>query len=241
MLASTVPVCQAYDPAFAYEMGAIIDDGLKRMYQADEDVFYYITLYNENYLQPAKPEGVDEGIRRGLYRFATAPEGGVHAAAILFSGTAHTAARAAQTELLEHYGVGAELYSATNYKLLREEALEVERWNRLHPGEARRVPYVTAALQGIAGPIVAVTDYMKMVPDQVARWVPSSFITLGTDGFGRSDTREALRRFFETDTGHVVVAVLSGLVERGRLEPSVVADALDRYEIDPEVGDPRGR
>jgi pyruvate dehydrogenase E1 component len=222
-------------------MGAIIDDGLKRMYQENEDVFYYITLYNENYLQPAKPEGVDEGICRGLYRYAPAPEGGVHPAAILFSGSAHTAARAAQTELLEHYGVGAELFSATNYKLLREEALEVERWNRLRPGEARRVPYVTAALQGIAGPIVAVTDYMKMVPDQVARWAPQPFIPLGTDGFGRSDTREALRRFFEVDAGHVVVAVLSGLAAEGRIDASVVESALVRYDIDPELADPRTR
>ncbi|MDH3540293.1 MAG: pyruvate dehydrogenase (acetyl-transferring), homodimeric type, partial [Acidimicrobiia bacterium] len=241
VLASTVPVCQAYDPAFAYEMGAIIDDGLKRMYRDEEDIFYYITLYNENYLQPPKPEGVDEGIRRGLYRFAEAPGGAAHRAVIAFSGTGHTAARAAQTDLLDHYGVGAELFSATNYKLLREEALEVERWNRLHPGETKRVPYVTAMLEETQGPIVAVTDFMKMVPDQVARWVPGTFITLGTDGFGRSDTREALRRFFEVDTGHVVVAVLSGLVEQGFLDGSVVADALERYEIDPEVGDPRGR
>ena len=143
--------------------------------------------------------------------------------------------------MLEHYGVGAELFSATNYKLLREEALEVERWNRLHPGEEPRVPYVTASLEKAEGPIVAVTDFMKMVPDQVARWVPGTFITLGTDGFGRSDTREALRRFFEVDTGHVVVAVLSGLVEQGRLDASAVMDAIDRYDIDPEVGDPRGR
>ncbi|NNJ46665.1 MAG: pyruvate dehydrogenase (acetyl-transferring), homodimeric type [Acidimicrobiia bacterium] len=241
VLASTVPVCQAYDPAFAYEMGVIIDDGLKRMYRDGEDIFYYLTLYNENYQQPAKPEGVDEGICRGLYRFADAPEGATHPATIVFSGTGHTAARAAQVELLEHYGVGAELFSATNYKLLREEALEVERWNRLHPGEEPRVPYVTASLESAEGPIVAVTDFMKMVPDQVARWVPGTFITLGTDGFGRSDTREALRRFFEVDTGHVVVGVLSGLAEQGRIEPSVVADAIERYDIDPDVGDPRGR
>ena len=241
VLASTVPVCQAYDPAFAYEMGAIIDDGLKRMYEDGEDIFYYLTLYNENYVQPPKPDGVDEGIRRGLYRFAEAPEGGTVPATIIFSGTGHTAARAAQVELLEHYGVGAELFSATNYKLLREEALEVERWNRLHPGEEPRVPYVTASLDGSEGPIVAVTDFMKMVPDQVARWVPRTFITLGTDGFGRSDTREALRRFFEVDTGHVVVAVLSGLAEQGRIDASVVEDAIERYEIDPDVGDPRNR
>jgi pyruvate dehydrogenase E1 component len=238
VLASTVPVCQAYDPAFAFEMGVIIEDGLKRMYRDGEDIFYYLTLYNENYLQPAKPDGVDEGVCRGLYRFAPSPEGADHSARVLFSGTAHSAARRAQAELLEHYGVGVELFSATSYKLLREEALEVERWNRLHPGEVHRVPYVTSVLGEPDGPTVAVTDFMKMVPDQVARWVPGTFIPLGTDGFGRSDTREALRRFFEVDTGHVVVAVLSGLVQEGRLDPAAVKDALERYDIDPELADP---
>jgi len=238
VLASTVPVCQAYDPAFAYEMGSIIDDGINRMYGAGEDIFYYLTLYNENYAQPPKPDGADEGIRRGLYRFAEAPGGATHAAAILFSGAAHSAARSAQLELAEHYDVGASLYSATSYKLLREEALEVERWNRLHPGESRRVPYVANALSDAIGPVVAVTDYMKMVPDQVSRWMPKHFTALGTDGFGRSDTREALRRFFEVDAGHVVVAVLSGLVDQGRLDPSVVKEAIVRYGIDPETANP---
>ena len=241
VLASTVPVCQAYDPAFAYEMGVIIEDGLKRMYQEDEDIFYYLTLYNENYLQPPKPDGVDEGICRGLYQFADPPEGADLAGTVLFSGTAHGAAQLARSELLEHYGVGVELFSATSYKLLREEALEAERWNRLHPGETRRVPYVTTMLEGTSGPTIAVTDFMKMVPDQVARWVPGTFIPLGTDGFGRSDTREALRRFFEVDAGHVVVAVLSGLVEEGRLDPAAVKEALERYDIDPELADPRTR
>jgi pyruvate dehydrogenase E1 component len=238
VLASTVPVCQAYDPAFAYEMGVIIEDGLERMYRDNEDVFYYVTLYNENYPQPAKPEGVDEGICRGLYRFAEAPDGLRAAATILFSGTAHTAARTAQTELAEHYGIGAELYSATNYKLMREDALGIERWNRLHPGDARRVPFVTEQLTTGSGPVIAVSDFMKIVPDQIARWVPRPYTALGTDGFGRSDTREALRRFFEIDTGHVVVATLSGLVEQGGVDPSVVKDAIARYGIDPEVANP---
>ncbi|MBT8193994.1 MAG: pyruvate dehydrogenase (acetyl-transferring), homodimeric type [Acidimicrobiia bacterium] len=241
VLASTVPVCQAYDPAFAYEMGVVIEDGLQRMYRDGEDIFYYLTLYNENYPQPPRPEGVEEGIRRGLYRFAPAPDGAEAAATILFSGSAHTAARQAQSDLAETYGVGAELFSATNYKLLREDALTVERWNRLHPGDARRVPYVTAQLEQAPGPYIAVSDYMTMVPDQVARWIPGSFTTLGTDGFGRSDTREALRRFFEIDTGHVVVSVLSGLAEEGRLDPAVVKDAIARYEIDPDLTDPMYR
>ncbi len=238
LLASTVPVCQAYDPAFAYEVAAIIKDGLQRMYVENEDIFYYLTAYNENYVQPPKPEGADEGIVKGIYRFAEHPEGGSHRATILFSGPAQGAARAAQTELLEHYGVAADLWSVTNYKLLREEAVDVERWNRLHPGDEQRVPHVTRALENGQGPIIAVTDYMKTVPDQVGRWIPRRFVTLGTDGFGRSDTREALRRFFEVDTGHVVVGVLSGLAAEGAIEPAVVADAMKRYEIDAEVGNP---
>jgi pyruvate dehydrogenase E1 component len=222
-------------------MATIVEHGLRRMYEQDEDVFYYLTVYNENYPMPPKPAGSDEGIVAGLYRWAEAPEGLAHRATLLFSGSAHGAARRAQEELAEHYGVAAELWSATSYKRLREEALEVERWNRLHPESESRVPYVTRMLSGIGGPIVAVTDYMKVVPDQVARWVPGRFVPLGTDGFGRSDTREALRRFFETDTGHVVVATLAALAADGALDASVVSNAVARYGIDPELPDPRLR
>ncbi len=240
VLASTVPVCEAYDPAFAYEMGAIIDDGLRRMYGEGEDVFYYLTLYNENYAMPAKPEGVDEGIVRGLYRWAEMPDGDFTAAAtVMFSGTAQAAAREAAAELAEHYGVGVELWSATSYKKLREDAMDAERWNLLHPGSEKREPYVTSALHDAPGPYVAVTDYMRMVPDQVGRWVPGRFVPLGTDGFGRSDTRERLRRFFETDTGHVVVAVLAALAEEGSVDAAVVKDAIGRYDIDPDRTPPR--
>jgi pyruvate dehydrogenase E1 component len=241
VLASVVPVCEAYDPAFAYEMATIVEHGLRRMYEQNEDVFYYLTIYNENYPMPAKPAGSDDGIVAGLYRWAAAPEGLAHRAAVLFSGSAHAAARRAQAELAEHYGVAAELWSATSYKRLREEALEVERWNRLHPESEPRIPSVTRLLSAVGGPIVAVTDYMKVVPDQVARWVPGRFVPLGTDGFGRSDTRDALRRFFETDTGHVVVATLAALAADGALDASVVSDAVARYGIDPELPDPRLR
>ncbi len=241
VLASTVPSCEAYDPAFAYELAAIIRDGIDRMYVEGEDVFYYLTVYNENYSQPAKPQGSEQGILDGLYRWAEAPAGATHRATILFSGSAHSAARTAQRELAEHYDVGAELWSATSYKKLREEALSVERWNRLHPGEQPRTPLVTSLLEGSAGPVVAVTDFMKVVPDQIARWVPRRFTPLGTDGYGRSDTREALRRFFETDAGHVVVAVLSSLAADGHVDPSLVEDAIARYGIDTEAPDPRTR
>ena len=239
VLASAVPVCQAYDPAFAYEVGTIVEHGIRRMYGEDpEDVFYYLTLYNEIYPQPPRPESVEDGIMDGLYRWAEAPEGTKTDLAILFSGPANLAARQAAAELAEHYGVGAELWSATSYKRLREQALSVERWNRLHPGQEPRVPRVTELLSPVGGPVVAVTDFMTLVPDQVAKWVPGEFLTLGTDGFGRSDSRGALRRFFETDTGHVVAASLSALTRTGRVDPTAVSDAFDRYHIDPETIDP---
>jgi pyruvate dehydrogenase E1 component len=140
--------------------------------------------------------------------------------------------------LEEHFGLHVDLYSATSYKRLREEALEAERWSRLHPREARRVPYVTRLLADVGGPVIAVTDYMKAVPDSIGRWVPGTFIPLGTDGYGRSDTREALRRFFEIDAGHVVTAVLSGLASEGKVDPGAVEEAIKRYDIDPDVPDP---
>jgi pyruvate dehydrogenase E1 component len=238
VLASVVPVCQAYDPAFAYEMATIIEDGIRRMYAYDEDIFYYLTMYNENYEQPPKPVGSDQGIIDGLYRWAEAPAGMEHGATILFSGPSHLAAREAQADLATHYGVAAVLWSATSYKKLREEAMSAERWNRLHPTETPRVPMVTRLLGGAPGVVVAVTDYMRAVPDQISRWVPRSFTSLGTDGYGRSDTREALRGFFETNAGHVVVATLSALAHEGRIDPRLVEDAIARYDIDPDVGDP---
>jgi pyruvate dehydrogenase E1 component len=248
LLASTVPNLAAYDPAYAYELGVIVEDGLRRMYGADpEDVFYYLTLYNENYVMPPMPAGpagpggidsVEEGIVRGLYRFAPAPEGPSRRATIVFSGTAQGAAREAQELLAADHDVAAELWSATSYKALREDALGVERWNRLHPTEVQRVPYVTEALSGASGPVVAVTDFMKAVPDQVSRWVPRTYLSLGTDGYGRSDTREKLRRHFETDTAHVVVGVLSALAQTDDAKPQEVADAIARYGVDPEAVNP---
>jgi pyruvate dehydrogenase E1 component len=240
VLASTLPNLQAYDPAFAYEVATIVDEGIKRMYGPEpEDIFYYLTLYNENYQMPAKSEGADEGILRGLYRFAPAPEGPSRKATILFSGTASQAALSAQEILAKEHDVAAELWSATSYKALREDALSVERWNRLHPTLQSRTPYVTEALSSAAGPIVAVTDFMKAVPDQVARWVPGHFTPLGTDGFGRSDTREALRRHFETDAAHVIVAVLDGLLASGEAKAQEVDAAIAKFEIDAEAPDPR--
>ncbi|MFN0027298.1 MAG: pyruvate dehydrogenase (acetyl-transferring), homodimeric type [Acidimicrobiales bacterium] len=250
VLASTVPPCRVYDAAFAYEMAAIIKDGMQVMYGGDAqaspyeggnlDVFYYLTLYNENYVQPAVPADLDlEGLLRGLYRFQPAPDGEWKArATLLFSGSAWRLAHAAAAELAEHYNVGAELWSATSFKRLRDNALGVERWNRLHPLQAPRTPFVTDKLSETLGPVVAVTDYMRAVPDQIARFVPGDFTVLGTDGFGRSDTREALRRHFEIDAAHVVVAVLSQLALRGEVKPEAVADAIRRYDINPDLADP---
>jgi pyruvate dehydrogenase E1 component len=239
LLATSVPVCQAYDPAFAYEVGTIVEHGLERMYgENPDDVFYYLTLYNENSPQPARPDGVEHGIVDGLYKWADGPETSGPKIAILFSGSANLAARQAAGDLAEHYEVSAELWSATSYKRLREEALSAARWNLLHPTEEPKVPMVTQLLSTVGGPIIAVTDYMKLVPDQVHPWVPGPFTTLGTDGFGRSDARKALRRFFEVDAGHIVAASLSTLAIEGKVEKTVVRDAHDRYHIDPEAPDP---
>ncbi|MFL6206934.1 MAG: transketolase-like TK C-terminal-containing protein, partial [Acidimicrobiales bacterium] len=241
LLASVNPVTEAYDPAFAYEVATIVRQGLRRMWVDGEDVLYYLTLYNENQVMPPMPDDVEQGVIEGLYRWADAPDGPRHRSTILFSGSANLAAREAQTELAEHYDVAAELWSATSYKRLREQALSTERWNRLHPDQAERTPRVTELLDDGDGPIVAVTDFLKAVPDQIARWVPAGrrFVPLGTDGFGRSDTREALRRHFETDAANVVVATLASLAASGDVKPEVVTDAIQRYGIEPERIDPR--
>jgi pyruvate dehydrogenase E1 component len=244
VLASTYPNLCAYDPAFAYETSAIIQDGIKRMYgEVPEDRFYYITLYNENYEMPKKPEGSDEGIIRGIYKFSSATEGkgkgkNRRKASILFSGTAWSAAVEAQKELAERHDVDADLYSVTSYKGLREDGLSTERWNRLHPNEKPRSAYITETLRNSSGPYIAVTDFMTMVPDQVSRWIPGHFSILGTDGYGRSDTREALRAHFETDSANIVVATLAALNNSGDGKPEEVADAIKHYGMDPERLDP---
>jgi pyruvate dehydrogenase E1 component len=236
LLASVVPVCRSYDPAFAFEMALIIRDGLRRMYppegaEAGEDVFYYLTLYNENYPMPPMPEGVEQGVIDGLYRWAEAPPTDGPGATLLFSGPMWQVAVEARDLLAEHYGVGVELWSATSYQQLRLEALEVERWNRLHPDDPPRVPRVTGMLERSTGPVVAVSDWMRAVPDQISRWSPRRWCSLGTDGFGRSDTREALRRYFEVDAPSVVVAVLSELAAEKAVDAGTVRDAVDRFGV----------
>ena len=238
ILASTVPACRAYDPAFAYEVATIVREGTHEMYgETQSDVFFYLTLYNENYPMPAMPKSatITQEIMQGLYLWKPAPNA-KHRATILFSGSTHTAASVAADELLEKYGVGCELWSATSYKTLREEALDAERWSRLHPEQNPRQPLVTRLLNDGDGPIVAVSDFMRIVPEQVARFVPKrSFTPLGTDGMGRSDTRAALRRHFEIDAPHIVVTVLHNLAQSGAIKSDVVTEAIKRHGLNPEV------
>jgi pyruvate dehydrogenase E1 component len=244
VLASVVPNLLAYDPAFAYELAVIIRDGMKRMYTERQDIFYYITLYNENYPMPPMPAGAEEGILKGLYKLRPAPPGRedvpderprLH---LFGSGSLLREAMRAQEILAERYGVAAELWSAPSYKELRRDALEAERWNMLHPDQEPRKPYVVGLFEGDDNPIVAVTDYMKLVPDQIAPWLPGKLYALGTDGFGRSETREAIRRFFEVDAECVVVAALHQLARWGRIDRSVVTRAIGELGVDPEKLDP---
>ncbi len=236
LMASAVPTLYVYDPAFAYEMAAIIADGMRRMFEQGEEIFYYLCLYNEDYPMPPMPAGAEEGIIKGLYKFKAGPEGLKHKAHIFGSGSIIQSALRARTILAEKYGVSAEVWSATSYKNLRNEALLAERWNLLHPTETAKKPYLQKILEKETGPFVAVSDYMKMVPDQITKWVPGGLTTLGTDGFGRSDTRARLRRFFEIDTECVVVATLYALAQKGEIERKVVAQAIKDLNIDPEKG-----
>ncbi len=238
LLASTIPTLLTYDPAFAYEVAVIVADGLRRMYQEGEEIFYYLTLYNDNYAMPPMPEGVEDGILKGLYRFRSGPAGKTHKAHIFGSGPIINEALRAQEILTERYDVSADVWSATNYKLLRHDAIRSQRWNMLHPTAARRKPHVQELLEQEQGVFVAVSDNMKMVPDQIAPWVPGGLTTLGTDGFGRSDTRPALRRFFEVDAEITVIATLHALAEKGLLERERIAQAIQDLGIDPEKAHP---
>jgi pyruvate dehydrogenase E1 component len=238
LLASTVPTLLTYDAAFAYEIAVIIRDGLKRMYADGEEYFYYLTLYNESYPMPGMPEGVEDGIVRGLYRFKGAPKGKAHKAHLFGSGPLLREALRAQEILAEQFDVSADVWSATSYKLLRGDALRTKRWNMLHPTAAPKKSYLESLLQNEEGVFIAVSDYLKMVPDQIAPWVPGGLTTLGTDGFGRSDTRTNLRRFFEVDAELTTVATLYALYQKGLLPAQSVEAALKKLEIDPEKSFP---
>ncbi len=240
VLASTIPSVRAYDPAFAYELAAVIRDGVERMYHQGEDVFYYVTLYNENYAQPKKPGDVDGGIVRGLYRFAEAPDLGpkAHRARLVGSGAILQQVIAARDLLANEAGIAAEIYSAPSFQQLRRDALETERLNRLDPRATPRVPYVSSVLGANGGPIVAASDWMKAVPDMVSRWLPPYYVSLGTDGFGRSDTREALRTLFEIDPPHIASAAISELVRCGAMPADKASKAIAGLGVDPKKLDP---
>jgi pyruvate dehydrogenase E1 component len=238
VLASTVPTCAAYDPAFAYEIAVIVQDGIRRMYQEREDRFYYLTLYNENYAMPPMPKDLNpEGILKGIYRYQVSGSG--KAKLQLFgSGPILNEALRAQKMLADQYDVAADVWSVTSYNELRRDALAVERWNRLHPDQPERKPYLVEALAGAQGPIVAATDYMKVVADQVAPWLGGRLEALGTDGFGRSDNREYLRRHFEINAESIVAAALSRLVRDGKFDAQKAKAAFAQLGIDPESPDP---
>jgi pyruvate dehydrogenase E1 component len=234
----SVPNCVSYDPAFAYELAVIIEDGIRRMYRDQESIFYYLTVMNEQYEMPHMPEGAREGILKGTYRFSRAANGkSTRRAQLLGSGAILNEVIAAQ-KLLEKYDVAADVWSVTSYQELYREAHAVDRWNMLHPSEAPRVPYVTQAFKDAPGVIVAALDYLKALPDSIERWLPRKIRALGTDGFGRSEDRADLRNFFEVDRRFIVLATLAELAQEGQVAKSVVAQAIKDLEIDPEKPNP---
>jgi pyruvate dehydrogenase E1 component len=236
VLFSVVPNCRAYDPTFGYEVAVIIHEGLRRMVVEQEDVFYYVTLMNENYVHPAMPEGAREGILRGMYLLREAPRRSKKPRVqLLGSGTILNEVLAAAELLASDFDVQADVWSATSFTELRRNGIEVERWNMLHPTSEPRRSYVSECLEGRRGPVIASTDYIRAFADQIRQWVPGRYRVLGTDGYGRSDSRRALRRFFEVDRHYVAVAALRELAAEGTIDPAVVAEAIENYHIDPEA------
>ena len=243
LLASTVPTCVSYDPAYVYELAVILQDGIRRMYQEGEDVFYYLTMYNEDYAMPALPEGVTpEGIVRGIYRFKAAEpaakKGKAVTAQLFGSGPILNEVLEAQAILADKYQVQADVWSVTSYNELRRDALAAERWNRLHPSEPERRPYVLQALGEAKGPIIAASDYMKAMPDQLSPWLGARLLSLGTDGFGRSDNREHLRRHFEVNAASIVAATLSKLAREGSFDKAKAQAAFAELGVETETADP---
>jgi len=245
VLSNTIPNCISYDPCFGYEMAVIIHDGMTRMLTNRESVYYYITAMNENYVHPPMPEGAEEGIIKGIYKFREIADGDKKKAQkfrarvrLLGSGTILREVIEAATILEKDWDIGAEIYSVTSFNELAREGLEVERWNMLHPNDDPRVPYVTQILGNDDAPVVSSTDYMKVHSDQIREYVPATFTTLGTDGFGRSDTREKLREFFEVDRRYVTVAALHALSIDGEIDKPTVAKAVQQYGIDPDKPNP---
>ncbi|WP_044409624.1 pyruvate dehydrogenase (acetyl-transferring), homodimeric type [Thiomicrospira microaerophila] len=229
-----VPNCLSYDPTFGYEMAVIIQDGLKRMVENKEDIFYYITAMNENYSHPAMPQGAEEGILKGIYPFKTSTSKAKKRVQLMGSGTIFREVIAAAELLEQDWDVAADIWSVPSFNLLRREGIETERWNTLHPTAAPKVPYVTQVLDGAQGPFIAATDYIRDYANRIREYVPGDYHVLGTDGFGRSDTREQLRKFFEVNRFYVVVEALKGLAKQGQIKADVVQQAIDKYGLDAE-------
>ncbi|WP_090620495.1 pyruvate dehydrogenase (acetyl-transferring), homodimeric type [Azotobacter beijerinckii] len=239
IMASTIPNCRTYDPTYAYEMAVIIRDGIRQMTEEQQNVFYYITAMNEAYTQPAMPAGVEEGIVKGMYLLEEDKRDAAHHVQLLGCGTILREVREAAKILREDYNIAADVWSVTSFNELRRDGLAVERRNRLHPGQKPEQTYVEQCLTGRKGPVVASSDYMKLFADQIRQWVPSKeYKVLGTDGFGRSDSRKKLRHFFEVDRYWVVLAALEALADRGDIEAKVVAEAIAKFGIDPDKRNP---
>ncbi|MGH8678284.1 MAG: transketolase-like TK C-terminal-containing protein, partial [Burkholderiales bacterium] len=255
VLFSTVPNCVAYDPCFGYELIVIIRDGMRRMLENHEDVFYYVTVMNENYPQPAMPGGAGEGILKGMYRLRESRAGkdiqprlgaqdselGKNRVQLLGSGTILREVLAAAQLLENDWKIGADVWTVTSFTELRREGIGTERWNRLHPDKEQKQTWVEYCLGDTSGPIVAATDYMRSVPDMIRTWVPRRYVTLGTEGYGRSDTRAALRDFFEVDRHHVTIAALKALADEGKIECKLVAQAIQKYGVQSERPNPWDR
>ena len=237
ILSSTIPNCVSYDPTYMYEVAVIVQDGLRRMFKEQENVFYYLTCMNENYVQPAIPKGAEQGILKGLYLLK---QGGKQKLRVqlMGSGTILREVEAAAEMLEKDWGVSADVWSATSFTELRRDGLDCARWNMFHAGEKPRVPYVTESLAKTTGPIVVATDYMKLFADQIREFVPRRYTVLGTDGFGRSDTRTGLRHFFEVDRRYVTVAALKSLMDEGQLDAKKVAEAIKKYGLNPDKPNP---
>jgi pyruvate dehydrogenase E1 component len=230
---------RAYDPAYAYETAVIVFDGLKRMYQDGETAIYYITVENESYQMPEMPEGVEEGIIRGMYKLSSREtDKGAQRVQLLGSGAILNASLGAQEILANDYGIASDVWSVTSYTQLRRDAHETQRWNMLHPTEKPRQSYVEQMVGENPGPFIAASDYVRAVPEQLNPWIPNGLFTLGTDGMGRSETRENLRRHFEVDTASITIAALYQLSRLGQLDQQSVADAIRKLDIDPEKADP---
>jgi len=238
ILANTVPNCISYDATFSYEVAVIVQDGMRRMYQDKEAVYYYLTLLNENYQHPAMPKGAAAGVIKGMYRYQEAIGDGKHRVQLLGSGSILREVIAAAELLRDEFDVDADIWAVTSFNELTRDGQDVERWNMLHPQQPPRESYISQCLKDQPGPVIAASDYMKNYADQVRSWVPTSYRVLGTDGFGRSDSRQKLRYFFEVDRYFVAIAALKSLQEEGSIPAGVVTDAIQRFGIDPEKPNP---